>query len=54
MLVSMATTIGTRSCIPVAVATVHDGSGGRGDECDLKTETTTEEEERSLNGGFLL
>ncbi|GLD71600.1 glutamate receptor ionotropic, NMDA 1-like isoform X1, partial [Lates japonicus] len=32
MLVSVATAIGTQRCIPVAVATVHDGSGGWGNE----------------------
>lgn len=49
MLVSVVTTIGIGSCIPVAVAAVHTGSGD-----DLKTEPTTEQDEQSVNGWFLL
>lgn len=49
MLVSVVTTIGLGSCISVAVAAVHTGSGD-----DLKTEPTTEEDKRRVNGWFLL
>lgn len=49
MLVSVVTALRTRSCFTIGMVTVHAGIGN-----GLKTEITTEEEEPSVNGWFLL